>query len=51
MTNANYSRTRDSIGLILFGIAFLLIAMASSGCHTQRAGCSVSRGYVGYGNR
>jgi len=48
MTNANYSRTRDNIGLIVFGIAFLLIAMASSGCGTERKGCQLTRHMSGY---
>lgn len=50
MTKTKYSNTRDSIALILFAFAFLLFAMATS-CSSERKGCSMNRGMVGFGNR
>lgn len=51
MTQSNYSRTRDSITLILFALAFLIFAMVSSGCSSERKGCQMRRGFIGYENR
>lgn len=47
---AHRARTKDN--LLWFIVAAVLITVyVCSGCHTQRSGCAVSRGYVGYGNR
>lgn len=51
MTNNSYSRTRDSIALFLFALLFLIGVMASSSCSSERKGCQMNKGMVGFGNR
>ncbi len=50
MNQTPYSRTRDNVTFFMVAV-LLLIALMASSCHTQKAGCAGSRGYVGYGNR
>jgi len=53
MTNNQtpYSRTRNNITLIAFGLLFLALAMAFNSCTTTHYGCRNTAGYVGYGPR
>lgn len=51
MTNQKYFQTRNSISLILFALIALILAMAFNSCTTQKSGCKMTAGYVGYGNR
>jgi len=48
MTNSQYTQTRNSITLILFAVVALILAMALNSCSTERKGCQLTRGYVGY---
>jgi len=48
MTTRKYSNTRDSIALIAFGLLFLICLMAFSSCSSERRGCSMRKGYIGY---
>ena len=47
---AHRARAKDN--LLWFIIVGILIAVyVCSGCSTQRSGCQLTRGYVGYGSR
>jgi hypothetical protein len=51
MTNKEYCKTRDSVTLLFFAAIALILAMALNSCTTQKSGCRMTSGYVGYGNR
>ena len=51
MTQSKYSNTRDSIVLFLFALLFLIGIMAFSSCSSERKGCQMRAGFIGYGSR
>lgn len=51
MTTRKYSNTRDSIMLFLFAMLFLIGIMAFGSCSSERKGCQMRRGFIGYENR
>ena len=43
-----HMRVGDTLGLIAAAFLILLLAMAFNGCSTERKGCQLTKGYVGY---
>lgn len=46
-----HSSIQDASNLLFGALLVLIIVMACCGCSTQRGGCQMTRGYIGYGNR
>lgn len=46
-----HKRAADNIVLILAAVLILIVAMSTISCSSERRGCSMRKGFVGYENR